>query len=66
MDRETLFKAFRTAIDKEFEAKNFYTDLASKTSDAELKGLLEGFAIEEARHMAKLKEFYQRMKGEGA
>ncbi len=62
MDRETLFEAFKIAIDNEQQAYEFYTDLAKKNTDAELKKLFEEFAAQESMHLRKLKDKYRDMR----
>lgn len=62
MDRETLFNAFKLAIDKEHEASEMYTGFAQKTTEPELKQLFENFANVELSHFRKLKELYAKMK----
>lgn len=59
MDITTLFKAFKIAMEKEDEAIKFYSDLASKIEDEELKELFADFADEEARHFERLSELYK-------
>ncbi len=65
MTKDELFDAFKIAIEKEYEAHGFYRDLAQKTTDGEIKKLLERFAGDELYHLEKLKDLYREMK-EGA
>lgn len=65
MDRDALFDAFKIAIDKEYEAREFYKDLAEKTDDGELKELFERFSEEEHKHFTKLKSLYAGMTEQG-
>jgi rubrerythrin len=44
------------AIKEEEQAREFYTNLASKTDNPGMKKLLEGFAAEEKSHKTKLME----------
>lgn len=62
MDKESLFKAFKIAIEREYEAKKFYADIAEKVNDKELKELFKTFAAEETRHFEKLQSLYGAMK----
>lgn len=64
MDKEALFKAFKIAIDREEEAAEFYTDLAKRNIDPELKKLFGEFAEQELIHFQKLKDQYRIMRGE--
>lgn len=45
------------AIDNEIEAYHFYTDLAAKTNNAEMKKVLLDFAAEEQGHRKLLDDF---------
>lgn len=62
MDRESLFRAFKIAIDREYEAKKFYTDIAEQVDEKELKELFKSFAAEETKHFEKLQSIYKAMK----
>jgi rubrerythrin len=59
---EKFFNAFKTGIDKESEAIDFYRNLAKEADDIETKKLFEKFALEENHHMEKLMELYKKMK----
>lgn len=62
MDAETLYKAFKIAIEREHEAKEFYEDLASKIADPEIKRIFQQIASEESKHFDYLTELYKSMK----
>ena len=62
MDKKALFKAFKIAIDREYEARKFYSDIAEQVDDEKLKKLFRTFAAEESGHLEKLESIYSAMK----
>jgi rubrerythrin len=62
MDRQSLLAAFRIAIDNEEEAARFYTELAEKSDDSEMKKLFLRFAIDESSHSDSLKDLYRALR----
>jgi rubrerythrin len=62
MDADTLFRAFKIAMEREHEATEFYSDLASKITEEDLKKLFQQFAVEETKHFNKLAELYKSLK----
>jgi Rubrerythrin len=66
MNRKALLEAFRIATDKEREAESFYTELAEKADDPQVKQLFHRFAGDEASHSDALKEMYQTLRNKVA
>ncbi len=58
----SLEDAFKFAIIKEKGAYLLYTALAEKTENAEIKSLLEFFALEEAKHKIQFEVAYEKLK----
>lgn len=54
MKLETVDQILDFAIEKEQDAANFYTELASKMKREQMKDVFRGFAREEMGHKAKL------------
>ena len=59
-----LFMTFKAAVEREKEAQSMYRHAAELSHDEELKGILIGFSIDEARHEKALVERYNRMRKE--
>lgn len=53
-------QALLVAIEQEQRAFQLYASLASSTDDPEVRGLLEGLALEEVSHWRQLEEAYDR------
>jgi rubrerythrin len=62
MDRRSLLEAFRMAIDKEEEARKFYTELAERADDPAMKQLLQRFASDERGHAQSLQDLYRTLR----
>ncbi len=62
MEREKLFKVFKTAIDDERRARNFYMSAAALTSDPDIRKIFEELASVESSHEAKLLEKYTKLR----
>jgi len=56
MDFSTVDEILDFAIESERMASEFYSGLATKTSDRNIRRMFEGFAIEEQAHKSKLEE----------
>ena len=54
MKLDSIDKVLDFAIEKEQDASDFYTDLASKMDKAYMKDIFNQFALEEQSHKAKL------------
>ena len=58
MNRVEYENILKDAIQAEIEAQKFYQDVAGRMSDAFLKDLFTGFAVEEKKHEAILMGFW--------
>jgi len=58
----SLEDAFKFAIIKEKGAYLLYTAVAEKTDNAEIRSLLEFFALEEAKHKIQFEVVYDKLK----
>ncbi|PKK83123.1 MAG: rubrerythrin [candidate division Zixibacteria bacterium HGW-Zixibacteria-1] len=56
MKLDSINKVLDFAIEKEQDAADFYTDLASKMKKKNMKEIFEQFALEEKSHKAKLQQ----------
>lgn len=56
----SLEYAFRLAYESEMSGYNFYNDIATNTTDAEVRVMAVEFAEEEAEHVAELKKWMVR------
>lgn len=55
MDRKDYDDIIGYAIEREIEAETFYTAIAAKVKDRNLKEMFTGFAREESKHQALLR-----------
>lgn len=62
MDRETLFKIFKQAIQDEENAHAFYSSAAAGISEPEFKKTFELLAKNELGHVEMLKEKYKKLR----
>lgn len=63
MDVKDLFAIFKTAIDNERDAYDFYRTAAAGASDPETRELFEELADTELGHERKLEKRYRELKG---
>jgi rubrerythrin len=59
MEREQLFQKFKMAIDNEFEAHQFYKEIADKSESPELRLIFERLAKEEWEHRETILKRYR-------
>jgi rubrerythrin len=57
-----LFLIFKDAVQRERDAQNIYKQAAELCEDKALKGLLEGFCRDEARHEKALLQRYNGLR----
>jgi len=65
MTREKeLFKKFKLAIEREYEAYELYKGIAEESSDKKMKKMFEEIAGDELEHRNKIMALYKKMKEE--
>ena len=62
MDDDSLYRLFKSAIDKEYESSQFYRDAAAVVEIAEAKALFLKIAETESYHKAELERLYKILK----
>ncbi|MDP2157983.1 MAG: ferritin family protein [Nitrospirota bacterium] len=59
-----MFKKFKFAIEKEYEAYELYKGIAEESSDKKMKMMFEEIASDELEHRRKIMAMYKKMKEE--
>jgi len=57
-----IFKKFKFAIEKEYEAYELYMGIAEESSDKKMKKMFEEIAGDELEHRKKIMALYKKMK----
>ncbi len=62
MEKEQLFQKLKLAIENEFEAHNFYKEIAENSASPEIKVIFERLAREEWEHRETILKRYRILK----
>jgi len=63
MEKEQLFQKFKLAIENEYEAHQFYKEIAEASDSPELRVVFERLASEELEHHDTILRRYSILKG---